>query len=243
MARRIRRRLCRVSTHAHRRVEYQSFVTMYSLFAVYGEDMNGLRNTGLADERQPSPLVPTDAEYRGLVGDVLLQFTIDTQGRADMTTIKVLRPTAATLSTSPFGTSTVEFALAAEEAVRHDPLLIQYESGRVLCGSSSIPLLVLQAVRPRANLSMIRAIGIALALALAGSTAVTAQAADTDTFVAPNTPEWAQCRRHPRRRQPVELHGRAGSADAGHDAGDAGAGQPDRAADRRHGEACARRAR
>jgi hypothetical protein len=41
---------------------------------------------------------------------------------------------------------------------------------------------------------MIRAIGIALALALAGSTAATAQAADTDTFVAPNTPEWAQCR-------------------------------------------------
>ncbi|HEY7894538.1 MAG TPA: energy transducer TonB [Gemmatimonadaceae bacterium] len=93
--------------------------TTYSLFAVYGT--NGLReHPALLMKGQPSPWYPTDAEYRGLVGDVLLQFAIDTQGRADMTTIKVLRPTAATLSTSPFAHFYREFALAAEEAVRHD---------------------------------------------------------------------------------------------------------------------------
>ncbi len=41
---------------------------------------------------------------------------------------------------------------------------------------------------------MSRTFGIALALTIAGSTAAASQAADTDTFVAPHTAEWAQCR-------------------------------------------------
>ncbi len=62
---------------------------------------------------------PRDANFHRIVGEVLLQFAIDTTGRADPTTIKVLRPTAERMDSSDFASFYREFIQASRNAVEH----------------------------------------------------------------------------------------------------------------------------
>lgn len=60
---------------------------------------------------------PPDANFHHIVGEVLLQFVIDTTGRADAKTIRVLEPTAARMDSSEFATFYTEFIRASRSAV------------------------------------------------------------------------------------------------------------------------------
>ncbi len=72
----------------------------------------------LLKEGQSHPLYPGDALMQRIVGNVLLQFVILADGRADSSTIKVLEPSEETLKTSQFAHYYTEFAQSASRAVR-----------------------------------------------------------------------------------------------------------------------------
>jgi len=63
------------------------------------------------------PHYPDDAASIGIVGKVLLGFVVDTNGRADPETIRVIEPTAATLASSRFAHFYHEFIYVSRDVV------------------------------------------------------------------------------------------------------------------------------
>lgn len=88
----------------------------HSMFAVFSTKGIAER-PALLKENQPPPRFPLDALHQHIAGFVLLQFVIGTDGRADLGTLKVLRPTADTLRASPLAHYYQEFVAASEDAI------------------------------------------------------------------------------------------------------------------------------
>lgn len=95
----------------------RSFVASNSsMFAVY-RTQGVLEQPALVKQHQVSPRYPYDAEMHRISGEVLLAFVVTAEGRADASTIRVLRPSAEVLRTSPFAHYYAEFVQAAKEAL------------------------------------------------------------------------------------------------------------------------------
>ena len=89
-----------------------------SMFAVFST--KGIsEQPALQKEDQYPPRYPPDANRVQLPVTVLLQFVIGPDGRVDLSTLKVLRPTADTLRASPSAHYYQEFVDAAEAAIRN----------------------------------------------------------------------------------------------------------------------------
>jgi hypothetical protein len=98
-------------------------MTRNALFAVFRTRALIAKPALVAEHRKP-PRYPFDAETRGIVGDVLLQFVVTKDGRADMSSLKVLTPSETLLRTSPFEHYYREFtneAIAALKTYRFYP--------------------------------------------------------------------------------------------------------------------------
>ncbi|HEU5480947.1 MAG TPA: energy transducer TonB, partial [Candidatus Tumulicola sp.] len=63
---------------------------------------------------------PADARRMRIIGNLLLQFVVDTTGRADTQTIRVLRPTPAQVDSSEYPHYLREFIDAARSAIARD---------------------------------------------------------------------------------------------------------------------------
>lgn len=92
--------------------------TKHALFAVFSTKAI-IEQPALVMEHQSGPHYPFDAEMHRVVGEVLLQFVVTADGRADMKTLKVLQPSEQRLRTSPFEHYYREFTNEAIGAVRH----------------------------------------------------------------------------------------------------------------------------
>jgi len=90
----------------------------HSLFAVFST-RGILEQPALLRQDQAPARYPLDAIQHHISATVLLQFVVGADGRADASTLKVLRPSLDTIGASPFAHYYQEFVDAAETAVRN----------------------------------------------------------------------------------------------------------------------------